>query len=261
MATPFFYIMKPIHPFILTVQDHKKVICVKRVEYADFRRRLQEEKRAIETRLQKNSRLNMQNGHWHEAMGELSSYDNHPADEGTELFERGKDLALAEHETEQLRKIEAALEAIENGTYGKCKVCGKPISKERLDILPETLFCKEHSPEQKVSRDRPIEEKRRSTLVANGREGEWMADDADAWREVSSWGTSDTLPDFSARNIHEKWSFQSKGNRESEETYENFVGVDLSGRNIPLDPNGRPGKDEEDKEEELGRTVFGDRHP
>ena len=33
----------------------------------------------------------MNKGHAHESSGELSSYDNHPADEATELYERGKD--------------------------------------------------------------------------------------------------------------------------------------------------------------------------
>ncbi|KAB8138573.1 yteA family sporulation protein, partial [Gracilibacillus oryzae] len=32
-----------------------------------------------------------------ESMSELSNYDNHPGDHGTELFEREKDIALNEH--------------------------------------------------------------------------------------------------------------------------------------------------------------------
>ena len=42
-----------------------------------------------------------------EASGELSSYDNHPGDLGTELFEREKDVALEIHEEDQLNEIEA----------------------------------------------------------------------------------------------------------------------------------------------------------
>src|SRR5690625_7732844 len=45
--------------------------------------------------------------------GELSSYDNHPADMGTELFERGKDVALNEHAEKELEEINSALHAID----------------------------------------------------------------------------------------------------------------------------------------------------
>ncbi|MEM5591840.1 hypothetical protein AAHH67_09065 [Niallia circulans] len=39
-----------------------------------------------------------------ESVGELSSYDNHPADLGTELFEREKDSALEQHDQSELEK-------------------------------------------------------------------------------------------------------------------------------------------------------------
>ncbi len=47
---------------------------------------------------------------------------------------------------------------MEDGTYGICEVCGKPIPFERLEAIPTTTFCKEHSPDQVVSQQRPIEE-------------------------------------------------------------------------------------------------------
>src|SRR5690625_3651718 len=59
-----------------------------------------------------------------ESIGELSNYDNHPADHGTELFERGKDLALNEHAEKGLRDRDEALHGIEEGTYCLCSECG-----------------------------------------------------------------------------------------------------------------------------------------
>ena len=44
--------------------------------------------------------------------------------------------------SDELKALEAALQRIEAGTYGKCVKCGKPISEERLDVVPQTLFCK-----------------------------------------------------------------------------------------------------------------------
>ena len=43
---------------------------------------------------------------------------------------------------QEIRMIDAALERIEDGTYGVCANCGEPISEARLDILPQTPFCR-----------------------------------------------------------------------------------------------------------------------
>lgn len=45
----------------------------------------------------------------------------------------------------EIRMIDAALDRIEAGTYGICVKSGEPISKERLDVLPHTPFCKDHA--------------------------------------------------------------------------------------------------------------------
>lgn len=45
----------------------------------------------------------------------------------------------------EIRMIDAAMDRIEAGTYGDCVTCGDPISKERLDLLPHTPFCKNHA--------------------------------------------------------------------------------------------------------------------
>ncbi|MGV2104042.1 MULTISPECIES: TraR/DksA family transcriptional regulator [unclassified Rhizobium] len=41
----------------------------------------------------------------------------------------------------QITSIDAALERLENGTYGNCSVCGDPISGDRLAAVPYTPFC------------------------------------------------------------------------------------------------------------------------
>ena len=40
-----------------------------------------------------------------------------------------------------LKEIEEAFARIEDGTYGTCLACGKPIPAERLEILPYTRYC------------------------------------------------------------------------------------------------------------------------
>lgn len=73
--------------------------------------------------------------------GELSSYDNHPADIGTEVYMDAMQNSLTNHEKEKLNNINNALNKIENGTYGKCDECGMDIDEDRLEIIPETSLC------------------------------------------------------------------------------------------------------------------------
>ena len=73
--------------------------------------------------------------------GELSSFDQHPGDSGTETFEMEKNVSLLEQVDDDLREIEAAFERLERGTYGTCQACGRPIGDERLEAMPATRFC------------------------------------------------------------------------------------------------------------------------
>lgn len=230
-----------------------------------FRSILLEEKKNLESRLKANDLFDLNKGHLHESTGELSSYDNHPADEGTELFEREKDLALDEHEALHLQNIDKALDAIDKGTYGICEVCGKEIPLERLEILPTTTYCKEHSPDQATSHERPIEEEVLTPPYGkfdfDDSNDEGMSFDAeDAWQEVASWGTSETPSDF-ANPYYNDLNIEPDENLGYVEDYENFVGVDLYGKNITVYPNRQHEKFEEALDEEGIMTTFGDLHP
>lgn len=66
---------------------------------------------------------------------------NHIADNATDVMEQEKDLALSSNLRDRLRDTEHALERLDEGTYGICERCGKPISPERLDALPSATLC------------------------------------------------------------------------------------------------------------------------
>ncbi|MGL5715659.1 MAG: TraR/DksA C4-type zinc finger protein [Paraclostridium sp.] len=72
---------------------------------------------------------------------ELSSYDNHPGDLGTEVFMQEMQNSLTDHERMKINDINDALNRIENGSYGICEHCKKNIDEERLDFIPETNLC------------------------------------------------------------------------------------------------------------------------
>lgn len=86
--------------------------------------------------------------------GELSSYDNHPADIGTEVYMQDMQNSLTIHEQGKLNNIENALYKIENGNYGICDECKNQIDEDRLDILPETNLCSccaKHQPDEPIT--------------------------------------------------------------------------------------------------------------
>src|SRR6516164_5900893 len=78
-----------------------------------------------------------------EASGNLSHVPIHMADLGTDSFEQEFTLGLLENDEQKLKEIDAALERIEQGTFGRCEECRKDLSKERLKALPYTRYCVE----------------------------------------------------------------------------------------------------------------------
>ncbi|WP_339228613.1 hypothetical protein NSQ77_02305 [Oceanobacillus sp. FSL K6-2867] len=71
-----------------------------------------------------------------ESVQELASYDNHPADMGTEQFEQQRDAGFDLMRRDRLQEINDALDRIEDGTYGISEKSGKPIPVERLEAVP-----------------------------------------------------------------------------------------------------------------------------
>lgn len=133
--------------------------------------------------------------------GELSSYDNHPADLGTETFERERDAVIDDRFAERREEIERALSKMEDGTYGLCEISGEPIGYERLEALPATRYAIGHVPaeEQATGSYRPVEEDvmtRPPTGAGEHRQRQaGRFDDADAWKSVEEYGNaSDTQP-------------------------------------------------------------------
>lgn len=82
-----------------------------------------------------------------ESSGTLADYDQHPGDVGTETFERTKELAVQDQLDDRLSEVNAALERLEEGNYGRCEVCGRQIDPERLEARPATRYCVEHQAE------------------------------------------------------------------------------------------------------------------
>src|SRR6266480_6471632 len=76
-----------------------------------------------------------------ENSGGLSNTPNHMADLGTDNFEQEFTLSLIESEEGRMKEINAALDRIEHGGFGRCEECQKVIPKARLQALPFTRYC------------------------------------------------------------------------------------------------------------------------
>ena len=76
-----------------------------------------------------------------EASGDLSSYTVHLADMSADTYERELVNNLASTEQAVLYQIEDALKRIDEGVYGVCQQCQKPIALSRLRAVPYTSLC------------------------------------------------------------------------------------------------------------------------
>ncbi len=139
-----------------------------------LKRQLEQELQEIERRLEESERPQAT---------ELSNYDNHPADNASDLTDQLTEMAMDEHLGDNAEEIKKALQAMADGTYGKCVVCGEDIPLGRLEAMPQALTCVEHA-EQKEENSRPVEE---DVLSSTPRSDDFI--------ELEEFGSSDTPQD------------------------------------------------------------------
>jgi YteA family regulatory protein len=180
---------------------------------------LEQERRELLTEVDRlnETGLNRSQG---ESIGELSTYDNHPADLGSETFERSKDSALVDNALVLLDRIDAALDKLEQGNYGVCEGCGKPISIARLTAVPyaaRCLVCQQHV-EQDDTTPRPLEEASLTppfVRTFTDEQDQTGFDGEDALQAVLRYGSSDTPQDLAG--VESFSTFFPDGNEQSGE--------------------------------------------
>jgi RNA polymerase-binding transcription factor len=108
-------------------------------ELDDLRQRLETERAELQeqlTTIEETSFANSQS----DISGEVS-FDEENADAGTFTFERERDLSIENNVRDLMGKIDRALARMDEGVYGICARCGKPIEKARLKALPYADLC------------------------------------------------------------------------------------------------------------------------
>lgn len=76
-----------------------------------------------------------------EDSSEESPYDQHLAETAAVTLDREIDLTLQENARSALHQIRRALAKLDEGNYGLCDKCGKPISEGRLQAAPFATLC------------------------------------------------------------------------------------------------------------------------
>ena len=71
----------------------------------------------------------------------VTAGDTNLGDTATATYDRELDQSLGEGAQQTLIAIEDALRKIEDGTYGSCEVCGRPIGADRLAAIPWARLC------------------------------------------------------------------------------------------------------------------------
>lgn len=134
---------------------------------------------------------------------ELSNYDNHPADIGTELFMMEQDNGFKNSIKDTLHELENSFEDIENGDYGICKSCGKKIQEERLDLIPYLKNCIECSNDITITPNKEVEyrqfvpiDEENTTSFSDTTEDMVGFDREDSYQKVASYNYVSDDPSF-----------------------------------------------------------------
>lgn len=103
-----------------------------------LRGRLEEERRRTTARL---AALRGDYRGFVDASRDTNADDEHDPEGATIAFEREQVAALVRQTEQHLAEVEVALARVEDGTYGRCVVCGRPIPEERLEVRPTASAC------------------------------------------------------------------------------------------------------------------------
>jgi RNA polymerase-binding transcription factor DksA len=76
-----------------------------------------------------------------DAARDVATDDEHDPEGATIAYERARTSALVEQARAHLVAVDAALQRLAAGSYGRCVSCGADISPERLDARPAAPTC------------------------------------------------------------------------------------------------------------------------
>ena len=83
----------------------------------------------------------LDNGNDSEGSSQESVFSVHMADAGTDSFEQEKNYILMGRESDYYKNLEVALDRVDDGIFGLCKICEELIPEERMLEVPNATKC------------------------------------------------------------------------------------------------------------------------
>lgn len=74
-------------------------------------------------------------------LGSAQGFGKRIGDGTTEAISRLTDIGVGQSLESTLARVERALSKLDEGTYGNCDVCGKPIARARIQAMPDSVMC------------------------------------------------------------------------------------------------------------------------
>lgn len=114
-----------------------KKLTKKQLEH--FKAKLLEERKRVLEEMDELQQTNLKQS-ISDASGENSRYSYHLGDVASLSYGREFSMGLAERQQKYLEQVDEALQRIEDGSYGICKVTGEAIAIERLEEVPVAKY-------------------------------------------------------------------------------------------------------------------------
>ncbi|MFA5577666.1 MAG: TraR/DksA C4-type zinc finger protein [Tissierellaceae bacterium] len=134
---------------------------------------------------------------------ELSNYDNHPADIGTELFMMEQDNGFKNRMKSVLTEIEDSINDINSGSYGICRECGREIDENRLEAIPYVKTCIDCTDKKDSLIDKDMDNRQfisvkegRGSSFSDSREDMLIFDREDAYQKLAQFNHVHSDPSF-----------------------------------------------------------------
>ncbi len=148
-----------------------------------------------------------------DASGELSNYDNHPAELGTQLFTLEMNNALKTHEEHRLYEINEALKRIDKGIFGQCAFCGSEISVERLFAVPYARLCNSCEEDKTITKGYLRKSRPNEELILDAPMGRKYLNEQDddehegleQFNDLMKYGSADTPQDIGGYHDYEEF--------------------------------------------------------
>ena len=111
---------------------------------APYKEKLEAEKIVLETQLGTVARRNPSNPTDWEPVPQETEQEADPNDRADVMEHYGENAAITDDLEKRYNEVLAAIERIQDGSYGMCEVSGEPIEEDRLDADPTARTNKAH---------------------------------------------------------------------------------------------------------------------